>query len=490
MAPTARRKSSPSAAPGAFGTLVWIITRIGIPLALVLGLLWWRIDAAVRHGIEEASPYAQITRGGTFFWFNGDVGVTQLTITPRVNNPQNSSISAERLTVHTPGLYWLVSTSLFGLREPPQRIGLTMQNLEGANLPHAPGSDWIGLYSASPFEAEGCSANDWTRSDLSDMGLPRKPALLTWMIEFPTPSEAKATWDWQTEGVGSAQGTANLKFAGNVVQSQSALASGELSAAKLSFDDHGFVPARNRYCAGRLHVAEAAFVDRHLAAVQRVLMSHGVAAGTELEQLYRAFATKGGQMEVQLRPQTMLSVASLSTLTKTNWLDMLSPIVSLNGGTPVLLALTPVARVPLGPEGDALLAARQQPDSAAVAANPPGDQPQSGAKPQVKPELVKVAAGTPASPVAAPVIKGAARPGQAVEYADLEHYVGERILVRTILDTERIGTLAKFNAISLTLNFDNGAVMTIPANSVRSAMIAPTAATTPPGTGTPRAKKN
>ena len=93
-------------------------------------------------------------------------------------------------------------------------------------------------------------------------------------------------------------------------------------------------------------------------------------------------------------------------------------------------------------------------------------------------------AAAPAKPHSAPV------PAQReIAYADLGKEIGKRITVHTKLSTVRSGTLTKVSQTSLDLRLDNGAELTIPADSIRSLSV-PVPPPEPlfPTTGEPSAK--
>jgi hypothetical protein len=78
----------------------------------------------------------------------------------------------------------------------------------------------------------------------------------------------------------------------------------------------------------------------------------------------------------------------------------------------------------------------------------------------------------PATPTAQPPAKPHAAPAapaqREISYEDLGKELGKRITVHTKLNTVRSGTLTKVSKTSLDMKLDNGAELTIPADSIRS----------------------
>lgn len=78
--------------------------------------------------------------------------------------------------------------------------------------------------------------------------------------------------------------------------------------------------------------------------------------------------------------------------------------------------------------------------------------------------------------------------GQAVPYAELEHHVGQEVVIHTTLGTVRRGVLAKYTNVALTLKmvFGTGTIdLTVPKETVRTARLIPGGAA-PPADGKAR----
>jgi hypothetical protein len=147
--------------------LLWVV----LPLALFYVLMNWRVGAAVDRALAPLRGFAEVSRGPAFFGFNGDIGVERLDIAPH-DPSMGGRIASGRIAVHTPGLFWVLRTSLFGSSEPPSKLGVTIENLEVAGFDGSKAmTSWIGLVSASPFETQGCNEVSWTRVALSSMGI-------------------------------------------------------------------------------------------------------------------------------------------------------------------------------------------------------------------------------------------------------------------------------------------------------------------------------
>jgi hypothetical protein len=76
-------------------------------------------------------------------------------------------------------------------------------------------------------------------------------------------------------------------------------------------------------------------------------------------------------------------------------------------------------------------------------------------------------AAEPARPTPKPRVVAAAEPSQDVEYADLDKFIGKRVIVRSKLDTTRSGILVKHSASEIYLKLDGGAELSMQADSIK-----------------------
>jgi len=111
--------------------------------------------------------------------------------------------------------------------------------------------------------------------------------------------------------------------------------------------DEGFVAARNRFCAGKDRIDVAAFPERHVDSVRRMLESRGLAASTELEQAYLQYAMSGGTIGIVVHYDPPIGAPLYNTVDLGSWLPRVSGTVSRNGATLALtMHATPVRPLP------------------------------------------------------------------------------------------------------------------------------------------------
>ncbi|HJU40428.1 MAG TPA: hypothetical protein VJ724_12695, partial [Tahibacter sp.] len=215
----AARKSSAvkKESSGIGGKLVWLVTRIVLPLAIVYGVIWWRVDAGVSKVFDSLKTFTQASRGSSFFGLNGDVGVNRVRIEAPPGSPVPLSLAIERVTVHTPGLWWLIRSSLFGVEEKfPTRLGATFDNFDLSGMPLEMQADnLVGNYSGAPFEAEGCGSRvAWDRGDLRTLGVPPAHSKMVLRLNRLGADAVEFVLSAGTPGAGFAEGVVTLTAPG------------------------------------------------------------------------------------------------------------------------------------------------------------------------------------------------------------------------------------------------------------------------------------
>lgn len=261
-------------------------------------------------------------RNSSYSW-DGRLTSTDLAIVADAATP-GAAIRIARIKVQTPGFFWLLraqlpSLSLFksardgnaqfkkerGNHYPPARqLQILFEEIDWGDVgmdAALPDVSWVGPYSGAAFEAAGCSEDwSWHRSTFADKFKLREPngnisllfrveadGVLQQTLEFGTPETSHAIIerrfalpeaddfldthpdDWRTLDI------------------------------RWSFRDHGFNRARNRYCATQAGISEAEFIDRHVAAVERIMATKGLQFSRNMWLAYRRYAEGGKELTWQ-----------------------------------------------------------------------------------------------------------------------------------------------------------------------------------------------
>lgn len=233
-------------------------------------------------------------------WFDWDGDVTAQDVVLHLEDAGDTTLRFDAVRVDTPGWAWLLRGTFDRSRKVAEleRLHLTLDGLASqAGIDPSLGDlGPIGALSASPFEAEGCAAvRQWTRSDLGEMGLVAGPTRLEFDYAVAG-NELVTRIALGTPGVSRTQFERHETLAkpvnALVLDTVPTMARSE----RWEVSDQGFVKARNAFCAKQDGVDEATFVARHVDAVQRLLLTRGLAADAATLAAYRDFAGNGGQL--------------------------------------------------------------------------------------------------------------------------------------------------------------------------------------------------
>lgn len=450
------------------GMLLWTLTRIALPLAIIYGLIWWRIDAMIERQVAQVRQFMDINRGASFFTLDGDVGVKNLRVAPSPEAQPTLILRAERVTVHTPGLWWMLKASLFGApQEIPSRLGLSFGNLEVDGAAADPEDGLIGAYSGIPFEAAGCLENAFGRAELQAMGLNPGRTVLQAVMEQAGPGVLSFTAGSETPGVGSLDARFSLNVPGGARMRPEALLSATLGTASVAFRDEGFIAARNRHCASAQSLTEPEFMQQHIEATEALLMTQGLRADPGLLEAYRHFALNGGELVIETRPQGNLGFAQMGMMSPDNLLLALSPYVRVTGVEPARFAFDIVRPRSL---------AEQRRDAEVAAARV------ADGLPPPEPEVIASSSLVAADEAMQPDVDG------RLAYEGLAEQIGRQISVSTTHSTVRRGELLAYSRVRIVVRLvpeQGGFELTIPADTIRDIRLLDRSGPENPATGSP-----
>ena len=276
-----------------------------VVLALVLAiggygfLLLHQLNFLVGRSLLVAFGDAETTYRSAWVDWDGDVTAKDVVLYPWGQGQPDLVVRFERVRVDTPGWGWLLRSAFDKHIGVPsmERLHVALDgvaSVEGID-PSFGDLGVMGAVSASPFEAEGCMADGlWVREELLAMGLDPLPTTLDFDYRIAD-GQLHTEVVLDTPGVSTARLERREKIAtGNalLVDFEPTLAGFE----RWTVQDHGFVEARNAFCAKKDGVDPTTFVSRHLEAVSRLLETIGVAADAGTLAAYRDFAANGGEI--------------------------------------------------------------------------------------------------------------------------------------------------------------------------------------------------
>lgn len=467
MARTSTSRSS--SRPGA-GRWLWFgVTRVALPLLLLYGLIWWRVDATISKELKSLEPFAEVQRGRSFFTFDGKVGVSRLEIAPRVPGAGAARLRTGRVAVETPGLWWLLKASVFGPpKQLPRRMGFSVANLEVEGAPTGPEAGFIGTYSAMPFEAAGCGVNSFSRVNLAEMGLPPSDTVLSARFEHSDAGMFNLSVDLGTPGVGRMEWRMGIALPASPSVAAAEVAGGRLVNLGLAFIDEGFMAARNGWCTDRVTTSLADFNALHADGVRGLLRTVGLQPDADLLRAFSKFAADGGEFRIETRPSSALGLMQLAMMSGEDLRQALAPYVRVTGTDPVRFAFAQVRAMSL----------REQQVAAEVART----RLEDGVP--LDPEIEEVVGDPPNIPEPKPARRELPVPARdgSLDYVDLGPYLGREIEVLTIWGSRRRGELINHAQARLVLRLppsQGGFDLTMPAETVQSVRVLDAAAIQP-----------
>lgn len=305
--------------------LPWYWTLIILATLLVAVHLGIRLQTknATWQFLEGFSWLGEGSFRNSSYDLDGRIESTDLAIVADAAKP-GAAIRIPRVSVLTPGFFWLLRAQLpsMDLFKSVSSGKLQLKHERGNHYPPThqlhilfdavdwgelgmeevlPDVSWVGPYSGAAFEAAGCSEGWWwhrgefaekfklaaPNGNISLLFRVEGDGLLQQTLEFGTPETSHAIIerrfalpeaddfldthpdDWRTLDI------------------------------RWSFRDHGFNKARNRYCAAQAGITEAEFIDRHVAAVERIMTSKGLVFPRNMWLAYRRYAEGGKELTWQ-----------------------------------------------------------------------------------------------------------------------------------------------------------------------------------------------
>jgi hypothetical protein len=290
---------------------------------LILATLLVAVHFGLRQQIKLATQgflqgFAWLGKGSfrdSSYSFDGVIESSDLAIVADASK-SDASIRIPRVSVSTPGLVWLLraqlprldfwkSDSKGGNHYPPTRqLRILFERIDWGDAGMedvVPDVSWVGPYSGAVFEAAGCSDDWWWHrgefaekfklaepmGDVSLLFRVETDKVLQQTLEFGTPETSHAIIERRF----------SLPAADDFLDTP--VDQWRTLDVRWSFRDHGFNKARNRYCAEQASISEAEFVDRHIAAVERILASQGMVFSRNMWVAYRRYAEGGKELTWQ-----------------------------------------------------------------------------------------------------------------------------------------------------------------------------------------------
>lgn len=421
-------------------------------------------------------------RGGYYTW-DGDLGLRRL----RIESPDGRSyIAVEGLELDTPSWWWTLQlvnpyrkrtnmlseglgldsgSAIFGAGSLPSadELHIRMRGFElelNSMLP--PGTPSMNFTSGAPFETEGCtSVRYFVPLNLGqDLRLTYTKTDLSIGYHLDGPDKVVLEGELDAPGVMTTRFEADIKTPdSSAFVNERGKDEGELVAMRWTMADHGFVEARNRWCAEQAEIDTDEFQRRHITTVRRVLEVYGVRMTPETEAVYSSFARSGGTLLIESKPSSSVNNKLFASYSpEQRWLTLNVRIQhDQSPAVPMTLEFIPPRRLPSAYAGSVwdLIArnADQTPDG--QQSSPFADMG-ANMRSMAQPAAAAAAPAAPAAPisVAAPTPEPVKAVGPlllALDTASLEAAIGKRVQVETEDGNRRVGELIAVDKKTITI---------------------------------------
>ena len=447
-------------------TIPWFI-RIPLGAVVFFGAMYLLLRLWVGNAIEDAIDNSpdEITYESIFLKLNGDFGIVNVKGKHPLPDGKAKAYSADRVVVHTPGLLWLARVGWKGESgELPDDIGFTVENVR---LDDDSGNDAESEWSNLPFEAVGCGKRKLTRADMAGMGFSDLKRNVTLRLTRLDDHASMLRFAADTPGVGGTAMEIEIGIERPLVweQGPQGLIGARIKSGAVNTTDHGFIAARNAYCAKAAGIEPAAFVAHHLQKLDTHLAEEGVTLGVGAMDRSKEFVAKGGELSVVTVGDTKLTIGDFAGPDRVGKMAAVRTGVRHNGG--------PLANFEVGTQPRI---ARVDPEPAAAVAAPVALAPGAAAAvlPAAAPPTViggPAAKPAPASMQPADTLYNRTRSdnltgtetrskgrvvatGDVIPYASLDKHIGERVQITTKMGSVRHGTVASTNTYQTSLKLD------------------------------------
>lgn len=237
---------------------------------------------------------------------------------------------------------WLIQQGLFSEQSVPselriEAVGLKLPDADPANK-LAP---WFDTATLTPFEIQGCGSDSLNAKDRARMGAPlaERRDHLTYLYNATT-RRLELKLDLESPGIARWHLSSRLlDFSPAAWADLTAQRNLRLEHAEVLYDDPGYLNRRNAFCAQWLGVPVDAFIERHVAAVDTLLATHGIVPSSDVRSLYRNLVSKGGKLQLISLPDNDWMPSQVDAYPRSELLRLLNITARSDDAQPIMLRL-------------------------------------------------------------------------------------------------------------------------------------------------------
>ena len=307
----------------------------GVTYGGIKGYIHYRVKKQVDRLVELATPFAYIEYGSIGSDLQGRVMINELVLYPR---GVNDAVKADKLTVTTPGLAFLLTGSDAVKRgEFPERMGLALRgarlNLNGrlAKMLEQAEAAQLGQ---QPREGIACGlSSHFVTAKYRELGLEE----LVFDTEFSfergvTASQLVLKMYYAIRDAEQAEFTITLDGFGSSLMSV-AVARPQLGSVTMNFrPDAEFSRRTLEYCATKQGVDMQTFVNGLFEqSDEQYMRDLGFVPGPGLRTAMKELMQHAGELSVVAQPTSNLDIKTVHLYKPEDWPDLFGLIVKVNG---------------------------------------------------------------------------------------------------------------------------------------------------------------
>jgi len=305
------------------------------------GYIWYKVKNGMDEAIAAVAPFVDITYGGIFSTLEGEVGIEDIVIQPKMTNDE---FTVQSMSIRAESIFDFVNVGKrFRKGDFPKQASWKVQKLvldldsnvfsmisqygeqAAANQPQH------DAYLFERLDALGCGDVDtFGLTEIIDMGYTRMELDITLGMEYRDISHILKLI-LHVEDREMYRADAEIAFALDMDRIRAgAIDSGEpeVAAMNVVYTDMGYFKLRNAFCAKKINDSESAYIDANIARLNQEI---GGELPKNVVKEYRNFMASGGTIEISLSPAEPVALSGMEFYEKADVMQILGMTMAING---------------------------------------------------------------------------------------------------------------------------------------------------------------
>ena len=309
-----------------------------VALAALALALHFAARGEARRLAAALAPHADLQYEDSGFTWNGGMRLDAPRLEIR-EGPWRGVLQARVATLRSGSWWWMIARAVGGATDLP---GEGRIDIRGLTVPAAAEASvveqWLRPPGMALFEMQGCPG--------APLGIPERERMRVHAgeridrIDYrfdAAAGELEVGFALEQAGIAAVRGSFDL--AAVVPRAADFPADVRLDRGEVIYVDPGYLAARNALCAQRLATDPTQFLDRHVAAVDALLATHGIRLGDGVRGVYRRLVADGGTLKFTVFPDAGWRPARWAETARGDLLRELNMTARHGDAPPVMLQL-------------------------------------------------------------------------------------------------------------------------------------------------------